>query len=290
MALLRPGQPVSPWRDPVYRFGHEVLTACDRLLYRRAFDQVERFCLFAGYARSGHSVVGAVLDAHRDAVIAHELEVTSFVLAGITRDELYARLLARSQWFRWYKRNASNYDYRIPGQWQGRFDRLRVIGDKRGGTVAQTVAKHPDFFDRLRSITGVPVHVIHVVRNPFDNISAMSIWQGMTLEEAIDYYFSHHDSTARLNELCGEGRVMTVHHETFVADPAGVITNLCAFLGLECYPGYLEACRQRVFRTPSLTRQKVPWTPALVREVEARSRRYPFLAGYGFDAPAAETV
>ena len=283
MALLQPGQRTSRWRDPVYKAGHEVLTAWDRLRYRRAFDGVERFCLFAGYARSGHSVVGAVLDAHREAVIAHELEVTSLVLSGMGRDELYARIIARSQWFRWYKRNASNYDYRIPGQWQGRFRRLRVIGDKRGGTVAQTLARHPDFFDRLRATTGVPLHVIHVVRNPWDNIAAMSIWHEIALEEAIDYYFSHHDSTARLTALCGEGRVLTVHHEAFVTDSEVVIGRLCAFLDLECYPGYLEACRGRVFPRPTFTRLKVRWTPALVKRVEERARPYDFLREYRYE-------
>jgi hypothetical protein len=88
MAPVRPGERASAWREPAYRLGHELLSAADRVWYRRSFDEVERFCLFAGYARSGHSIVGAVLDAHREAVIAHELEVTAPVLAGIGRDEL----------------------------------------------------------------------------------------------------------------------------------------------------------------------------------------------------------
>ncbi|HXE79582.1 MAG TPA: hypothetical protein VNK41_02440 [Vicinamibacterales bacterium] len=48
-------------------------------------------------------------------MISHELEATALVPVGITRDERDARILARSQWCRWYKGNASNYDYRIPG-------------------------------------------------------------------------------------------------------------------------------------------------------------------------------
>jgi hypothetical protein len=290
MAPIRPGQRVSPWRQPAYRIGHELLSAADRVWYRRSFDEVERFCLFAGYARSGHSIVGAVLDAHREAVIAHELEVTALVLAGVGREELYARLIARSQWFRWYKGSTSNYDYRIHGGWQGRFARLRVIGDKRGGSAVRTLAEHPDFIDRLSRVVGVPVHVVHVVRNPYDNIAAMSIWHQMTVDEATDHYFSHHDTTSRLNELCGEGRVCTVHHERFVADPAGEIAGLCRFLGLEPYPGYLEACRARVFRAPTYTRLKVPWTAAQVRRVEELSRPHAFLREYGFEPEGMEAV
>ena len=35
------------------------------------FDDVERVCLFIGYQRSSHSLVGSILDAHPEAAIAH---------------------------------------------------------------------------------------------------------------------------------------------------------------------------------------------------------------------------
>ena len=55
---------------------------------------------------------------------------------------------------------------------------------------------------------------------------------------------------------------------------------LCASLGLELYPGYLEDCCSVVFPTPTRTRRKISWPPALARDVERRARAFPFLDGY----------
>ena len=35
-------------------------------------EGVEKFVFFVGYPRSGHSIIGSVMDAHPDIVIAHE--------------------------------------------------------------------------------------------------------------------------------------------------------------------------------------------------------------------------
>ena len=41
-------------------------------LTQREIEEVKTFVLFVGFARSGHSIVGTLLDAHPDIVIAHE--------------------------------------------------------------------------------------------------------------------------------------------------------------------------------------------------------------------------
>ena len=47
------------------------------------FSQVQACCLFIGYARSGHSLVGSFLNAHRHAVIAHELNLLWYARLGL---------------------------------------------------------------------------------------------------------------------------------------------------------------------------------------------------------------
>ena len=42
---------------------------------RHELQSVEAFCIFIGYPRSGHSLLGSLLDAHPEMVIAHELDV-----------------------------------------------------------------------------------------------------------------------------------------------------------------------------------------------------------------------
>jgi hypothetical protein len=238
--------------------------------------------LFVGYPRSGHSLVGAFLNAHPDAVVSHELNAPEFVLAGCTREVLYSRILARAYWFN-LRGNTSNHDYQVPRQWQGRFAALRVIGDKRAGAVTRAIAAHPDFLTRVRALVGVPLRLVHVVRNPFDNIAAISIWHHLSLEESVDYYFSHCVTTATLPDLCAPDEVATIYHEQFVREPRRLLADLCHVLALEPSEAYLDACAGVVFGAPTYTRRKIAWPQRVVADVERRARAIPHLHEYRFD-------
>ena len=275
-------------KNGVYRLHQNAWSKWARRRYASDFGRVESFVLFVGYPRSGHSLVGAVLNAHRDAVISHELDAPPLILAGCSRDELYARILARANWFN-LRGNTSNYEYYVPHQWQGRFTTLRVIGDKRGGAVTRCIAAHPEFLTRVRDLVRVPLRLVHVVRNPFDNISAISIWHQMTLEESIDFYFSHCDTTLMLPDQCLPEELVMLRHEDLLREPRSVLSGLCSTLGLEGYPGYLEDCCGVLFRTPTYTRRRLAWSAPLVRDVERRMRGIPFLAQYGFEITEEET-
>ena len=109
------------------------------------------------------------------------------------------------------------------------------------------------------------------------------------LAESVAYYFDHCRATAQLEALTRPGELFSFRHEDMVRAPAATLSALCAFLGLEAYPGYLEDCARVVFPAPTCTRRKLDWPDALVREVERRAGALPFLDGYRFaldDAPA----
>lgn len=275
-------RPLETIQDALYQLHQHAWSAWAQRRYRDAFDRVARFCLFVGYPRSGHSIVGAALNAHRDAVISHELNAPPLILGGCTRNELFARILARAYWFN-MRGNESNYRYQIPHQWQGRFATLRVIGDKRGGAVTRCIAAHPDFLDRVRRLVGVPLRLVHVVRNPFDNIAAISRWHALSLEDSVEFYFSHCATTAILDTLCDASEVITLHHEAVIADPRGALADLCRFLDLEIYPGYLDDCASIMLAAPTSPRRNVDWPAALRRDVEQRAREYPFLDRYSVE-------
>ena len=88
-----------------------------------------------------------------------------------------------------------------------------MIGDKRGGAVTRAIADHPDFLDRTRALVDVPLRLIHVVRNPFDNIATISKRHRMNLEDAADYYFRHVETNARLLQTLSCDELMTIRHE-----------------------------------------------------------------------------
>lgn len=273
---------LAPVQQAAYKLHHGIWSAWARRRYKDDFDGIARFCLFVGYPRSGHSLVGALLNAHRNAVISHELDAHELILAGCTRDDLYSRIIARAAWFNLLG-NRGTYPYQVPHQWQGRFEALRVIGEKRGGAVTRCIARHPDFLQRVRALVAIPLRLVHVVRNPFDNVSAISIWNRLPLAQSIDFYFSHCQTTSTLVDLYDSSEMITIRHEAMIRDPRSILSDLCAFLGLEPYPGYLDDCCSIVFRAPTYTRRKVAWPAALVRDVERRARAYRFLDGYEFE-------
>jgi hypothetical protein len=146
-----------------------------------------------------------MLNAHPNAAIAHEPNVGRLILDGCTREAAFARILARAWWFD-LRGNATNYSYDIPGQWQGLFDRVQVVGDKCGDWVSRCIEENPGFLDRVLATVEVPVRLIHVVRNPYDNIAAISIWHSLTLDEGADFSFAHCRTNAGIEELGDRAR------------------------------------------------------------------------------------
>ena len=104
---------------------------------------IKKFMFFVGYARSGHSIVGSLMDAHPHVVIAHEFflfkkfdELEQVPNDTCWRDNLFQAL---------YKKNikstggvrsssAKGYTLKVEGLWEGTYDdHIEVIGDKSGG-------------------------------------------------------------------------------------------------------------------------------------------------------------
>lgn len=283
-----PKRNAVPGQEMIYGAIQALWSAWARCRYREMFDRVRAFAVFVGYPRSGHSLVGAMVNAHRHAVISHELNVSRMILAGCSRDVLFSRILARAAWFN-LRGNTSNYEYQIPHQWQGRFETVRVIGDKGGGWAAQAMQEHPDLLKRMRDTVGVPLRLIHIVRNPFDNIAAISLWHRLSMDESIAYYFSLCRTTASLAATSGDMPMITLHHEDFIREPASTLSALCAFLGLEPDSKYLDDCGSIVFVRPTQSRRRISWSAAHIGEIERRRRDYPFLHRYVFDTAEEPT-
>ena len=90
--------------------------------------------LFIGYQRSGHSLVGSLLDAHPNIIISDEMHVFRAWerFSKKTRDNLFQAMYTNSvQMATVGERTLSDcipalggYRYKVPNQWQGKFDRV----------------------------------------------------------------------------------------------------------------------------------------------------------------------
>jgi hypothetical protein len=248
-----------------------------------ALAEVETYCMFIGYPRSGHSLTGSLLDAHEEMTIAHELDALAFVDAGFDWAQLCWLIVAKAQKFTADGRSWRGFDYQVPGGAHGRWTRLRVIGDKKGGTSTMRLGKKFGLLDRLRAIVPVPIKFVHVMRNPFDNIATQARYMRRSAADMVDAYFSWHATNLKVAATLPPNEIFHVHHEDFVASPRERLAELCTFLGVAAPKSFLDACASIVFERPRRSRDGAGWDPAMIAEVERRCAQSPFLRRYRYD-------
>jgi hypothetical protein len=266
---------------------------------RAAFSDVERFCFFIGYPRSGHSLVGSLLNAHPEVLIAHELDAMGYFEHRFRRTQVYGLLLERDEVFAGLGRRWTGYDYVVPGQFQGRWTRLRVIGDKRGRGSTFRLGRKPALLARVRRTVGVPIRAIHITRNPYDNIATMARYaaaehRGVAVKDVPVAARFVKGSIDRYTELCGwmaaararfgPGELYETAYERFVERPAEVLGELCRFVEVEPEPSYIEASAGIVWPEVRRKRDTVGWTDEDRRRVEELIATYPLLQGYAWDS------
>lgn len=244
------------------------------------FAGLEKFCLFVGYPKSGHSLVGALLDAHPDMVIAHELDALRVLRTGLSKELLFGLLLEMSAAFKAEDHGWNGFKYTVPNQWQGRFRELKVIGDKKGGGTSRLLLQYPKLLDRLYATLDMPIRFIHVTRHPANNIASISREFQVSHEDAMALYFSMADSVAQLKNRLHAAELYEIRYESFTQKPAFYLKEICEFLGQPAEPGYLEACAGIVKPNPQGDSKPAAIPEALRAEIASRSERYDFLAGY----------
>jgi hypothetical protein len=286
-------QEVSAKRKLRHRRAEAELDRVRRSWPRRAGRAAKRavglgdpraFCLFIGYPRSGHSLIGSLLDAHPDVVIAHELNVLKLIADGTGRRELIAALLesAEAEAMRPLGRRSSGYSYAVPGQWQGQVRRLRVVGSKYGDKTSNRLGRRPEELKLLKRTARAPVRFLHVTRNPYDMIARVaSMTKGGKQERSVAEATAHIAHLAEVNDrLAKTESVLTIRHEAFVADPRAGLRRICGFLGVESEADWLEACAQLVFPSPKQARDLVDWSDDERAAVGQLIARHAFFDGY----------
>ena len=253
------------------------------------YKDLRAFCLFIGYPKSGHSLVGALLDAHPDMVIARAVNPLALVVAdGLPPAEVFETLLQNSREEAARGRKQNKYRYVVEDQWQGRVRTLRVLGDKFSDRTTKRIGRTAGALASFREAIEVPLRLVHVIRNPFDMVAriAKSKLREGTEEERRAQATAYIGKLAAINGeviASGEHPVLTVRHESLVEDPKAELSAMCAFLGVETDPAYLAACAAIVFPSPQRTRERVEWDTGQIAAVEQLIARHAFFGGYAFD-------
>jgi len=249
---------------------------------RRRFEQVHTYCLFIGYPRSGHSVVGSVIDAHPNALMAHRLDSLQYVARGYSALEVFYLIARNSERFARSGRQLTGYRYNVPNQWHGRDQVLSVVGDQEGNRSSVRLARDPGLLRPLVDGSRVKVRFIHVIRNPFDNITTWALRDQSTLERSVERYFSRCANVMQIKQSTPPGDLLDIRHEEFVSNFDAECRKLLGFLSLDVSDEFVTDCASIVYHSPHRSRTQIEWPRRLIEQTEARFAEYPFLSGYRF--------
>jgi hypothetical protein len=275
-----PDKPRKPVGKKIRRY---LVSFCGGLAHKSSFDRVETFCMFIGYPRSGHTLVGSLLDAHPNIILADELNALKFIEAGFSERQIFYLLLRNSRRRAAAGRQRTGYSYHVPDHWQGRFEKLRMIGDKMGYHTPVRLRQNPALLDSIKKMFSVNIKFLHVIRNPYDVIGTMALRTGNSLEQSIDKFFLLCDAVRYVKQRVNPADVYDLRLEDFIVRPKSFLKDLCDFFRLSSEDAYLDACASIVFKSPHASRLEVPWTPTLIDSVRHRISHFDFLTGYSYD-------
>ena len=290
-------------------------------LTSQSIEDVETFVFFIGYPRSGHSIIASMIDAHPNAILAHEfnlfnrlaMQLSTGIEDLLNKTHLFNTLYQDSYMeaitgWRSGKNsyNTKGYSLKMNGSesWQGRFSALKVIGDKAGGSTARVYHDHPELFLQIYRLlvdaVHVPVRVIHVVRNPYDMIATRLLYRTSSIRrqkaefnstnklkndkvvyQAFQGLYKEVEAVHSMVKACNL-TVLEIHSEEFIHDPRKEMKSVCEFLGLSCSESYLNMCEQVTYKNVSRTRDSVEWTAQIKGLVETRMLQLPFFKRYSF--------
>lgn len=284
-------------------------------LPQSVIDGVKTFIFFVGHPCSGHSIVGSLIDSHPHMVVSHEYTLFKKLSTGVlapTKPDIFNKLWTESQAVA-RKQGAraideKGYTLYVDGLYEGKYvDYIDVIGDKRGDRVIEMFMDHPSNWSKVYAILSslnVTLKVIHVIRNPYDNIATLAFFVETSSKRTfgsvkqsnktytfnsnhilkwITFYFKHHEGIVNATKKYNLN-IIEVHGKDLISDPKGALLRLCDQLGVTCSDDYLEKCSKKIFKTESKTRYLVNWTGKQLELIQQNIKKYSCLKGYTFDS------
>lgn len=257
-----------------------------QLCGKAMWQNLQTYCLFVGYTRSGHSAIGSVIDAHPQAIISHELHAIQRYFHGISRNALFAEIFwtAREQ-ARSGRRSPSvdggSYLHQIEGQLKQNPTSIHLIGDKKGaGTVRDFGRQGVDHLTDFKSFIGLPIKILHVLRNPFDMVAAAIV------NNEVDQPYSFLQLVPTVSQIRAryqDANWLDIYYEDVIAHPKDQFIRILNFLNLPISDTYLNVCTEYLYNEPHKRRFEVQWTPDLKLRVQTAIDHYDFLHRYTWE-------
>ena len=277
-------------------------------------NDVKAFVFFMGHSRSGHSIIGTILDSHPHIVIAHEGGILTRV---VNKEKCADKSFIFNEIWRSSCSNKTKsvegtarkgYSLRIDELYQGKYlDHIDIMGEKQGSSASLFYARSPDKFrallDKLKAAVNVPIKVLHVVRNPYDNIATLILYKRFEVAEVTKLKYSNETITVDPKIVDSQTNsyfmrykaieeaekalnldLMRIHNTEFVSQPRVIISKMCAFLGITCSNKYIDKCSEKIFKKESKTRYKLKWQDYQIKKIKANIQESDSLSRYDFNS------
>ncbi|KAI6661783.1 hypothetical protein LOD99_9850 [Oopsacas minuta] len=302
--------------NPKYSLSRE-----DTSIYRNgsSVNKIKNFIVFLGYPRSGASIVGALLDGHPNVVISNEfnpvirwIKSQSGKEPKFNRFELF-RNIKNAAWAaintedgtRSKFRTNKYYSLYVPGLYQGEYkDYIQIIGDKQDNLLVDYdegddgSKNFIQMLERFKDFVGYQVKFIHIVRNPFDNIATVLLYNISSRNQMIKFggiinqpeillsfvkeQFVMYEKIQRYMKYFGE-RLLTLNHEDLISEPTLFIKRMCNHMEIYCGKYYLKIASNSVFSDATKSRHSVEWDQHAITMIESAIQNYTFLNRYTFE-------
>ena len=287
------------------------------------FKNIHTFVSTIGFPRSGSSLVGYLLTAHRNIIIAHEPRIKDKELYEVNPQVLFNCIFLRDRdIFRRAKefienilvsslpsKNDSKSRYgmgnkyvMVPNQWQARCESLQVIGIKDSSYSTAKLSKINVLKTLRENLSKKSVNClkfIFTVRNPYDMITtSAAYWANnkrirMVTQNDIDMMLDRKvkirfpklcENIKSLFTLTRTENIFINRHEDMVTSPADQLTKLCDFLRVPAFPDYLSDCTSVVHKKVNKSRYELDWSERQKEEVAKLIDQYDFFSGYSWDS------
>jgi hypothetical protein len=213
---------------------------------------LKTFIQFAGFPHSGHSIIGALLDANPVVAIANEFNALAYIdqFPESNRTEFIAALsFAAAQNNLKDAWNNTGYSYRFADSDQGNMSNLTAIGYKKGGGTTRLFRKNPE--TQIQLLKWFPENLVQitVLRNPIQLISASAYRRGCPISNSlITDFLNQLNALGQLRKL--NTKSLVVYHEDFVSDPESIMRDVLNHCSLPWTKWYEQNLRGIVWTNP----------------------------------------
>lgn len=237
------------------------------------------FLLIIGNARSGSTLIGSIINAHKNAIIANETQASRIFWEGLTKEDLY-KIIEQNVL------EIEDSQFLYSGYKPISSDRIIektnpiIIGEKIWNPATLLLHGKYNLIEQLSITIGLPILLIHSIRNPFNAIATMHLKSGAPIADRIAWYFMHCEAVKMISKRCNSVNFLHVYHEDLITNSAQEISAMCSFLNLPIHAQHLTVVKQSLFNKPNESRNLVSWSNNEILQISRKMENYEFLHKY----------